>query len=94
MLLLVSLLMEDQKCSPISLAQVYGCFYYDTQYVEYDVSYGYYQNGIITYEYTYHLKTEKILADLKMAGTLVVVGGICYFMPAAAPETVIALGFV
>ena len=24
----------------------------------------------------------------------VVVGGICYFMPAAAPETVIALGFV
>ena len=54
----------------------------------------YYQNGIITYEYTYHLKTEKILADLKMAGTLVVVGGICYFMPAAAPETVIALGFV
>lgn len=23
-----------------------------------------------------------------------VVGGICYFMPAAAPETVIALGFV
>ena len=74
--------------------KLYGCFHYDTQYVEYDVSYGYYQNGIITYEYTYHLKTEKVLAALKMAGIRVVVGGVCYFMPAAAPKTAIALGLV